>query len=44
MKKSEGVEWLTDCDFLNEWFDSIGAAWADAAEYTHEIAPRMEAQ
>jgi hypothetical protein len=44
MKKSEGVEWLADCDFLNERFDSIGAAWADAAEYTHEIAPRMEAQ
>ena len=44
MKKSEGVEWLADCDFLNERFDSIGAAWADAAEYTREISPRMEAQ
>ena len=36
--------WLADCDFLNERFDSIGAAWADAAEYTREISPRMEGQ
>ena len=38
------MEWLADCDFLNERFDSIGAAWADAAEYTREISPRMDAQ
>jgi hypothetical protein len=46
MKKSEGVaiKWLADCDFLNERFDSLAAAWADAAEYTREISPRMEAQ
>jgi hypothetical protein len=38
------MEWLADCDFLDERFDSIGEAWADVVEYTHEIAPRMEAQ
>jgi|ERR1700722_4376435 hypothetical protein len=35
------MTWLADCNFLNERFDSIGAAWADAAEYTREILPRM---
>ena len=38
------MEWLAGCDFLNERFDSIGEAWADAVEYTREISPRIEAQ
>jgi hypothetical protein len=38
------MSWLEDCPFLNERFDSIGAAWADAAEYTREIEPHMEMQ
>jgi hypothetical protein len=37
-------EWLADCPFLGERFDSLGDAWADAVEYTREISPRMEAQ
>ena len=27
------MTWLADCNFLNERFDSIGAAWADIADY-----------
>jgi hypothetical protein len=38
------MDWLSDCPFLVERFDSLGEAWADAAEYTREISPRMEAQ
>jgi hypothetical protein len=38
------MEWLAGCDFLNERFDSIGEAWADAVEYTREISPRMDSQ
>jgi hypothetical protein len=38
------MDWLADCDFLVERFDSIGEAWADAAEYTREISPGMEEQ
>jgi hypothetical protein len=40
----DNVDWLTDCPFLNERFDSLGEAWADAAEYTREISPRIEQQ
>ena len=36
--------WLADCLFSDERFDSLGEAWADAAEYTREISPRMEEQ
>lgn len=38
------MDWLADCPFLDDRFDSLGEAWADAAEYTGEISPRMEAQ
>jgi hypothetical protein len=38
------MDWLANCLFLNERFDSLGEAWADAAEYTREISPRMEEQ
>ena len=38
------MNWLADCRFLDERFDSLGEAWADAAEHTLEIAPHMETQ
>jgi hypothetical protein len=38
------MEWLADCRFLDEQVDSLGEAWADAAEYTREISPRKETQ
>ena len=37
-EKASVMEWLADCDFLNERFDSIGAAWAD-----RQIHPRDRA-
>jgi hypothetical protein len=38
------MDWLEDCPFLAERFDSLGDAWADVVEYTGEISPRMEQQ
>jgi len=40
----DNMAWLTDCLFLNERFGAIAEAWADAAEYTREISPRMQEQ
>jgi hypothetical protein len=37
------MDWLKG-PFLDDRFDSIGEAWADAVEYTREISPRIEAQ
>lgn len=38
------MDWLKDYPFFDERFDSLGEAWADAAEHTREISPRMEEQ